>query len=264
MKNQQPCTAEVVKLYRSRRSFLAILMTCLLVFAQVDRRSTSVDAHQVAGVIVDEARPVAKAMALLSSRLGWNITYEEPVYLNADDLLVVRNADRRTTLPRPGRVWLPDEVMMATAQEDPVAFLESVIGTEETSRGRVKRFKVLRSELMFHVVPDQVLDASGRWQKVVPILDTRIAISHGAVSLSEFLEILCTNLSAAVPTKVITGRIPNGLEAQTMVPAQERTAPVRTLLAEALSRTQVPLKWMLMYDPSSAAYYLSIAPPGTF
>jgi hypothetical protein len=47
-----------------------------------------------------------------------------------------------------------------------------------------------------------------------------------------------------------------------MLPAQERTARVRTLLVEALSRTQVPLKWWLMYDPSSATYYLSIAPPG--
>jgi hypothetical protein len=137
---------------------------------------------------------------------------------------------------------------MATAQEDPVAFLESVIGTEETSRGRVKRFKVLRSQSMFHVVPDQVLDAAGLWQRAVPIFDTRITISHGAVSLSEFLEILCGNLSAVGPTKVITGSsIRNGLAAQTMLPAQERTARVRTLLVEAVSKTQVPLKWMLMY-----------------
>jgi hypothetical protein len=208
---------------------------------------------------------VAKAMALLSRQLGWNITYEDPVFVNADDLFVLRNGDRRATYPRRGRVRLPDEAVMATAQEDPVAFLESVIGTEERSRGRVKRFKVLRSESMFHVVPDQVLDAARRWQTAVPIFDTRITISHGAVSLSEFLEILCANLSAVGPTKVITGSKPrNGLAAQTMLPAQERTARVRTLLVEALSKTQVPLKWMLMYDPSSATYYLSIAPPGAF
>ncbi len=33
------------------------------------------------------------------------------------------------------------EAAMATAQDNPVAFLESVIATEEMSRGRVKRFK---------------------------------------------------------------------------------------------------------------------------
>jgi hypothetical protein len=49
-----------------------------------------------------------------------------------------------------------------------------------------------------------------------------------------------------------------------MLPAQERTARARTLLVEALSKTQVPLKWLLMYDPPSATYYLSIAPPGAF
>jgi hypothetical protein len=164
------------------------------------------------------------------------------VYVNADDVFVVRNGDKRTTVPRRGRVWLPDEAVMATAQEEPAAFLESVIGTEETSRGRVKRFTVLRSESMFHVVPDQVMDAAGRWQAAVPIFDTRVSISHGAVSLSEFLEILCANLSAVGPTKIITATIPRGPAAQTMLPAQERTARARTLLVEVLSKTQLPLK----------------------
>ena len=227
-----------------------VITASTFVFPWSDGRSASVDAHQGAGAIVEDGRPVARAMALLSRQLGWNITYEEPVYVNADDLFVVRNGDKRATYPRRGLVRLPDEAVMATAQENPVAFLESVIATEEMSRGRVKRFKVLRSASMFHVVPDQVLDAAGRWQTAVPIFDTTITISHGAVSLSEFLEILCANLSAVGPTKVITGSMPrNGLAARTMLPAQERTARVRTLLVEALSKTQVPLKWMLMYRP---------------
>jgi hypothetical protein len=123
---------------------------------------------------------------------------------------------------------------------------------------------------MFHVVPDKVLDAAGRWQTAVPIFDTRITISHGPVSLSEFLETLCANLSAVRPTKVITAtmpitaRIPRGSAALIMLPAQERTARVRTLLVEALSKIQEPLKWMLMYDPPSATYYLSVGPPGAF
>jgi hypothetical protein len=120
------------------------LTTCLLVFPQGATRSGSVDAHQAAGAVVEDARPVAKAMALLSRQLGWNITYEEPVYVNTDDLYVLRNGGRQATYPRPGQVRLPDEAVMATAQENPVAFLESVIATEEMSRGRVKRFKVLR------------------------------------------------------------------------------------------------------------------------
>lgn len=262
MKNKLNRPTDVVKLRCSRRSVLAI--ACLLVFAQIDQRAASVDAHQAAGPVVDDPRPVAKAMALLSRQLGWNITYEDPLYVNADDLLVIGNGNKRTTIPRWGRVRLPNDVVMATAQEDPVAFLESVLGAEETPRGRVKRFKVLRSESMFHVVPDQVLDAAGRWQAAVPIFDTWVSISHGAVSLSDFLEILCANLSAVGPTKVITARIPTGPVAQTMLPAQGRTAPARTLLVEALSKTQVPLKWLLMYDPSSATYYLSIVPPGAF
>ena len=241
-----------------------VIAASTFVFSWSDGRSASVDAHQAVGAVVESGRPVAKAMALLSRQLGWNITYEEPVYVNADDLFVIRKGDRRATYLRPGRVRLPDEAAMATAQENPVAFLESVIATEEMSRGRVKRFKVLRSESMFHVVPDQVLDAAGRFQRAVPIFDTTITISHGAVSLSEFLEILCANLSAVGPTKIINAGYRGGSAAQTMLPAQERTARVRTLLVEALSKTQVPLKWWLMYDPPSATYYLSITRPGAF
>ena len=241
-----------------------VITASTFVFPWSDGRSASVDAHQGAGAVVEDARPVAKAMALLSRQLGWNITYEEPVYVNADDLFVIRKGDRRATYLRPGRVRLPDEAAMATAQENPVAFLESVIATEEMSRGRVKRFKALRSESMFHVVPDQVLDAAGRWQKAVPIFDTTITISHGAVSLSEFLEILCVNLSAVGPTKIINAGVRGGSAAQTRLPAQERTARARTLFVEALSKAELPLKWLLMYDPPSATYYLSIAPPGAF
>ena len=60
----------------------------------------------------------------------------------------------------------------------------------------------------------------------------------------------------------LTASIPRGSAALIMVPRQKRTAPVRTLLVEALSKTQVPLKWMLMYDPSSATFYLEIVPLG--
>jgi hypothetical protein len=84
------------------------------------------------------------------------------------------------------------------------------------------------------------------------------------MSLNDFLEILCENLSAVGPTKVRTATPPRGPAAQTMLPAPERTARVRTLVVEALSKTQVPLKWMLMYDPSSAMYYLSTDRPGRF
>jgi hypothetical protein len=140
-------------------------------------RSRSVDAHQGAGNSVEDPPPVAKAMAALSRQLGWNITYEGPAYVNADDLLDVTKTPvdgQRAIIPFRGRVWLPADAILAATQKDPVALLESVLATEETSRGRVKRFKVLRTGSMFHVVPDQMLDAAGLWQTAMPILGTRL------------------------------------------------------------------------------------------
>jgi hypothetical protein len=266
MKNERVCASDAVRPRFSRRAALA-LTTCLLVFPQGGTRSGSVDAHQGAGASVEDPRPVAKAMAVLSRQLGWNISYEDPAYVNADDLLDVTKTPvegKRATIPRGGRVSLPDVAALAATQEDPVALLESVLGTEEMSRGRVKRFKVLRSGSMFHVVPDRVLDADGRWQEAVPILGTTVSVSHGAVNLSEFLEMLCAEIGTASRATIKVGRIPTTLGLQTTLPAQERTAAARTLLAEALSVARTPLSWLLMYDPSSATYYLHVVPPGTF
>jgi hypothetical protein len=149
-----------------------MLAAGLLVFPLVGNWSTSVATRQGVDTIVEGARPVAKAMALISSQLGWNITHEEPVYVN-----------------------------------DHVSWRSESVG----------------------VLGDSVRD-----------------------------------LSAVGPTKVVNATRPRGPVVHTMLPAQERTARARTLLVEALSKTQVPLKWTLMYDPSSATYYLSIAPPGAF
>jgi hypothetical protein len=229
-------------------------------------RGAVVEARQdAAGAVIEDSRPVAKAMALLSRQLDWIITYEDPVYVNAADLQVL---DPRHAIPRPGRLQLPDSAVIKMAQQDPVAFLESVLGQEETSYGKVKRFKVLRSASMFHVVPERVLDAAGQWQAVVPVLDTTVSISHRATTLADFLELVVPELSAASGTKIITAsmpqnaRVPRGSVAPLMVPAQERRATARAILRDTLSTLDVPLKWVLMYDPSSATYYLSVVRAG--
>ena len=150
MENEHGSASEAVQPRFSGRWALA-LTTCSLMFLQGGGQSGSVYAYQGAGVIVEDPRPVGKAMAMLSRQLGWNISYEDPAYVNAEDLAKAPVNGSRAILRR-GRVWLPVDAILAATQRDPVALLESVLATEETSRGRVKRFKVLRTGSMFHVV----------------------------------------------------------------------------------------------------------------
>jgi hypothetical protein len=264
MKNERVWAGGALKPRFSRRWALA-LTTCLLVFPPGGMRSGLVDAHQGTGASVEDPRPVAKAMAVLSRQLGWNITYEDPAYVNAEDLLTKAPVNgSRATIPRGGRVWLPDNAILAATEEDPVALLESVIATEETLRGRVKRFRLLRTGSMFHVVPDKVLDAAGRWQSAMPILGTRLSVSHGAVNLSEFVEMLCADVGAANRATIRVGRMPTTLALQTTLPAQERTAPARTLLAEAPSMAPKPLSWLLMYAPRTGRTICTSCRPERF
>jgi hypothetical protein len=262
MKNELICRSEATILRPITRWSLAVT-TCLLVCLQADMRWGVVDAQQGAGIGVEDPRAVGKAMAMLSKQLGWNITYEDPAYVNAEDLAKAPVAGGRA-IPRRGRVWLPADAALAATQKDPVAFLESVLATEETSRGRVKRFNVLRTGSMFHVVPDQVLDAAGLWHTAMPVLGTSLTVSYDAMNLAEFVELLCAQVGAANGTTINVGRMPTPLALQTTVPAQQRTASARTLLAEALLLAPKPLSWLLMYAPSSGTYYLHIVSPGTF
>jgi hypothetical protein len=116
---------------------------------------------------------------------------------------------------------------------------------------------------MLHVVPDTVLNAAGLWEPAVSILDTQLSVPHRALNLSEFVDMLCADVGT-IRQVMIKGNVRGMLALKTRLPAQERTALARTLLVDALSMAPKPLSWLLMYDPPSATYYLSVVPPGAF
>lgn len=216
------------------------------------------------GEVLEAGRPVQKAMVRLAGELGWNISYEDPPYVNPDDMrdVTVREIDgQRAIIPRGGRITLPDDVAARAGIENPVALLESVLATEQTARGNVKRFRILRSRTMFHVIPTKFLNAEGRWQPLLPVLDSTVSLSSGEMSLLEFLQELCAQITESSGTKVVGGVAPM-LGVTTRLKAQERQGRARDLLVEALATTGTPHSWLLLYDIPRRAYFLHIVRPG--
>lgn len=215
---------------------------------------------------IEGARPVAAAVARLARELGWNITYEDPPFINGKELrdLTVKVIDgRHIFVPKGGRVLLPDNLDAVAATEDPVALLESIVATEQSETGTIKRFKVFRSASRFHVVPTKFLDQQGRWRMLTPVLDTPVRLSHGEVNLLEFMDVLCHSITAANGATVKAGRVPVNLGLRTRLPRRTREGPARELLLETIESLPQALAWLLYYDPSVGTYYLHIVPPGT-
>jgi hypothetical protein len=212
---------------------------------------------------IEGGRPVEKAIALLARELGWNISYEDPPYVSPDDMrdeTVVEINGERALVPRGGRVTLPKNVH-EWANKDPIPLLESMLSTEETPRGKVKRFKILHSGTMFHVVPTRRLNEQGQWESVVPVLDTEVRLSPGERSLNEFLNQLCAEITTSSGTTVAAVIRPmHGLS----VPlSQQWEGRARDLLAQALASLDTPRSWLLLYDIPRRMYFLHVVTPGT-
>lgn len=214
---------------------------------------------------IEDARPVARAMTDVARQLKWTISYEDPPYVNIEELLdltVTLIDGRHSIVPRGGRILVPDGLAALAATEDPVVLLESILGTERMAKGTVRRFTVLRSGSMFHVVPTKVLDAEGRWQTLTPALDTPVSFSRGEISLGDFLQALCGQITAHSGVPVTAGNVAAML-ASNKVKLETGRGPAREFLVRALASVSRPFAWLLFYSPSDAKYYLHLVPPGS-
>lgn len=242
------------------------LLLCTLSVTERSLSHVSIEARQAAVQVVEDPRPVAKAMSLLSRQLGVVISYEDPPWVNQNEILDITKkplGDRRLLIPRGGTIQVPNESVVVASRQDPMAVIDSVLGREQT-RGGTKRFRVQQSGTMFQVIPERFIDASGLWQDALPILDTTVTISHRDVSLMDFVQLLCAEISVVRSETVKPGSTLIAVALRTKVPAQERTAPARRLLEDAISAAGVPLTWLLFYAPDTKDYALNVVPPGRF
>ena len=244
---------------------LRLLLTAVFILLLPVGYQLSVLARQP-DEVVEGGRPVAKAMAMLSRELGWTITYEDPPYVNADDLrdaTAVPLDGRRLIVPRGGRVTLPGNRVAVRSADDTITLLDAVLESEQTPEGPVKRFRVLRSDSVLHVVPTKFLDTAGEWRTVTPVLSTHVLVKHEEISLFEFLKKLCAETTRVAGENVKLGRVPVNLVMKTKFPPGQQKGIARTLLLDVLSSTGERLTWLMLYDPTTRTYFLHIGAPGT-
>ncbi len=111
---------------------------------------------------------------------------------------------------------------------------------------------------VYHLVPSAMRNAKGKWVRIVPLLDTPIALPEGERPVDEVLLAIRDALQRDTGAKVILGEVPINRVSRTKVRLGGGTESARELLDEALAGGQ--LTWQLLYDAKLKSYVLRIQP----
>jgi hypothetical protein len=146
---------------------------------------------------IDSPRPLRNATAILGSRYGKPVTFEEPVWVWQGDL-GVRNDSPRFFLPG-GLSPEQTATMEAAAQKMLDAYYSQ---NNDVTRFRGARFRVEKSRLGLHIVPDQFHGVNGDLVPATSILDAHVTVPAAVRMASEHFEAICDAVKAATGVKL--------------------------------------------------------------
>jgi hypothetical protein len=215
-------------------------------------------------ITVQDHRPVARAIAEMERRYGWQVTYEDPPYANRSALVDITDLVQRDRTEGVGiRTLAPKEdtlvVTVPAARTAAQRFgAVELLVKNYNARSGGNMFAVLRGDKFLHVVPRHASGPSGKLESVTPILDTAITISPKARTAVALIEHICEEISLKTKQEVVLGVAPLNLLAnqKTFVSASNDTA--RSILEHVLAGNEARLSWRVLYDPGLRWHVLNI------
>lgn len=213
---------------------------------------------------MEDARPVQAAVNALLERYPVVITYEDPKYEFADDIV-----DLTDRMPHPPkvRVLAPVGGMLQVSYEaskeigQPVsmaATLNDIVGAKNVFETG-GRFRVEQRGDVFHVVPAQIRDAHGVWVNSGSILEAPISMTTPGMDGLELLGAVANAVNEVTGTRIIvsgTGLTNTLRRYHGTVEAKNETA--RDVLLRTLHSISTRFSWLLDYDPTFQYYVLNI------
>src|SRR5262249_12119995 len=167
---------------------------CVLLFALAAQVRGALQT-KAAEIIVDDindARPLATAVRELEKRYGWIITYEEPPWEFAADLVDVTGTVRKDYDPTKSqpKILIPRAVPLQftygvpdeSPRSDPMSVLPALLEAYELSGNRGK-FRIISTGAVFHVVPSMSDNAQGIPTPRSSRLDVQIDLEPGERSV---------------------------------------------------------------------------------
>lgn len=251
------------RIYSSRWRFAAAL-GLLLASPTFVSGSVSLAAEANDGrsdLVVDDPRPVAKAIEVLTSRHGYWITYEDPRYAYAGDIADVTSAVRQdlsryaqgqsptVLVPLGGRLELNYSVSTDSRKPaDAGALIQRVLDVQAT-RSTGGTYRLERVGQIFHVVPAQVRDRNGEWIKQTSVLNVPITIPEAERDGLQMLQAICDEASKQTSKKVVVGTVPLNLLARIHAVQHATNENARDVLVRTLDLSSSKVTWQILYDP---------------
>ena len=221
---------------------------------------------------VEDPRPVAKAITMLEARYGWIITYEDPRYAYADDIVDVTEKVRRdlhkhpqgqaprVLIPRGGHLSFEYDVIADTnLPSSPGVVVRQLLNAQAASATSA-RFRFETSNAIIHVIPNAIKDQSGRLTPQQSLLDTVVSLPADERTGLRTLEALTESIGKATQSRIVVGSVPVGLFLRHKDRHGVAGQKAREVLAELLERISPgrALSWQLLYDPGMKIYVMNI------
>jgi hypothetical protein len=206
-------------------------------------------------IFVNEPRPLAAVVQELERRFGWIITYEDPAYLFAPEIQDIRYSrragkfDRPLLVPSGGAFAFSYTLVPTGPTRTPQEALLGALLDQYHQSGYAGTFRLVRTGLVYHVVPAMTRDETGVLRPYGSILDRKISLPDREVDGFEMFASFVDAVKRSGEPRLELGTLPfSGLgRIRLRTGAYEESA--RSVLMRILASLHPRLSWRLLCSP---------------
>lgn len=217
----------------------------------------------------DLSRPISTLIAQVRQREKISITYEDPRYSNPADIedvtaKVAKVSDPekaygpRILVPKGHAVTFVYESTDIASGEATMATIERMLREYASLGGPV--FTVKKDGARLHVLPSEVLNATGDWVREDSILDTMISVSPARRDGGDLLQAICDQVQKQTGYEIGVGpSVPGNDLARYRTTEGIENESARTAIEQLLDKATLPgsFVWDLYYGPDVKSYGLN-------
>jgi hypothetical protein len=209
-------------------------------------------------ISVDEGRPLKAVVMELEQRFGWVVTYEDPAYLFPpeikDDRHLRRDGkDLPRLVPRGGPFTFSYTLRSTDSPGSSQEALLRALLDQYHQTGYAGRFRLVRTGLVYHVVPAMTRDETGVLRPYGSILDREISLPDEEVNGMEWLESIKAAVHESGDQRLQLGTVPFRGLARVRVRIAAHDESVRSVLLRMFASVPPSLSWRLLCGPQEGS-----------
>jgi hypothetical protein len=224
--------------------------------------------HGVATTVANDPRPLSQAITAISEEYGWAVSFEDPPYQSALDLVDDTDPGWRRGHPDAKGVRIiaggafrcdyEENANTATSSIEEEHVLAKVIADYNRS-GNPGKFRVVRNgDASYSVVGMAIKADDSTDRAVTAVLDTPVTVPALDRSVWETIGLVLHALSEKTGFNVVRGTIPINAMMQSKSRVGGENVPARVLLTQALASTGRSWVWRFLFDADRASYAMNI------